>query len=157
MAYMFDLLCCAFSVIPYSRCSKASEIITHHLPILICILPLGIPMWSGWPSYEGMIPFFESFDPPNGHYCMGLLLRGNGLGFVSSLNEAIMCFQRAELSLNGQTTMFMLDKYPGPKYFTSRMMEIFELLYKMCIFCVFPVLSIYYVINTDFEYFDYIS
>eukprot|EP01083_Nonionella_stella_P303089 1047749_1 len=102
-AYSFDLICCyALGVIPFSRCNSASDIAGHHLPILCLVLPLCVPIWAQLESLDPL--FFAVLHSKNSKARSGMLiacLRGTGLGFVSSLNEVFMCFQRAEMSWAG--------------------------------------------------------
>ena len=151
LAYFFDLFCCALSVIPYSRCKKSPEIVAHHLPVVFILLPLGIPMWARWTSIEPMLSLLPSLDAKETDFAISLLFRGNGWGFVSSLNEAIMCFQRAELSLNGLSGMENLNEKRMSKFrfWTSWHIELIELFYKLMIFCCFSVLSIWATCHID--------
>jgi hypothetical protein len=66
------------------------------------------------------------------------MIKANGWGFLSSLNEFIMCFQRAEMSLQG-ILEFRDDELKKMRYrfMTSRFMIGIELYFKLGIFCVF--------------------
>lgn len=161
LAYGFDFLCLACSVIPYSRCKEAKDIIIHHTPVFVLLLPLGVPMWAKWTSWEPMLPMLQTLEGVKRHYGIVLLLRANALGFVSSLNEAIMCFQRAELSLQGVRTMFVGNDdeqrtHNKPTFWTSRPIEFIELSYKVMIFYVFPMFSIWSTFNTDKFFYSYL-
>ena len=35
LAYIFDLLCCAINIIPFSRCNSSKDITGHHIPTLM--------------------------------------------------------------------------------------------------------------------------
>lgn len=157
LAYFFDLICCALSVIPYSRCKTSSEIIMHHLPVVFVLLPLGIPTWARWTSMEPMLTMLISMNEKETSYVISLLLQGNGWGFVSSLNEAIMCFQRAELSINGVSGMEDADRRRMSKFkfWTSWYIELIELFYKLMIFCLFSSLSIWATFHTDISNYSY--
>ena len=156
-AYCFDIFCCMLSVVPFSRCRKGSEIVMHHMPVILILLPLGVPMWKHWRSWEPMLPLIESMDQEGSHYATSLLLYSNAWGFVSSLNEAIMCFQKAELSLHGFENMLEPRGEFSPKFWTSRTTEFLELSFKLCIFFVFPVLSLWSVFRTDMNLFNFHS
>ena len=108
-----------FSVVPYSGCKTASEIVAHHLPVFLILLPLGVPMWKLWTEWEPMFPFIESLDDEGRDYAISLLLRANEWGFLISLNETIMCFQNTELPLHGLSTMFEPRDYLRPRFWTS--------------------------------------
>ena len=153
LAYGFDLVCCAFSVVPYLGCKKASEIVAHHLPVFLILLPLGVPMWKLWTEWGPMFPFIESLDGEGRDYAISLLLRANGWGFLSSLNETIMCFQKPELPLHRLSTMFEPRDHLRPRFWTSWTMEFLELSYKMSIFWVYPILSAAATCETDWHYF----
>jgi len=66
------------------------------------------------------------------------LIKANGWGFLSSLNEFIMCFQRAEMSLQG-VYEFRDEELKKMKYrfMTSRFMIGVELYFKLGIFFIF--------------------
>lgn len=155
LAYGFDLFCCAVSVVPYSRCKKGSEIVVHHTPVFLILLPLGIPVWKQWSSWEPMLPFIQALGKKSQSDAISLLLRANGWGFVSSLNEAIMCFQKTELSLHGLSTMFDNRENIRHKFFTSWTMEFLELSYKVLIFWVFPVISFLATLQTDRHFYNF--
>ena len=56
IAYVFDLLCCyIFNIVPFSRCHSYDEVSKHHLPILLLLFPLGIPVWAELTHIDPMI------------------------------------------------------------------------------------------------------
>ena len=156
-AYCFDIFCCMLSVVPFSRCKKGSEIVMHHMPVILLLLPCGVPMWNKWESWEPVLRFVKSMDEEGRHHAISLLLYANAWGFVSSLNEAIMCFQKAELSLHGFENMLVPRGEFGPKFWTSWTTEFLELSFKLCIFYLFPILSLRSVFRTDMNIFNYHS
>jgi hypothetical protein len=178
VAYSFDLICCyALGVIPFSRCNSASDIAGHHLPILCLVLPLCIPIWAQLESLDPL--FFAVIHSNNSKARSGLIiacLRATGLGFVSSLNEVFMCFQRAEMSWAG---IFKFSDIPHMninmninrisnrghgnhtsqipiRIFTSRFMIGVELYFKFCIFCIFSLFGFKACCNVDLSYLAYI-
>jgi len=161
VAYTFDLLCCyLFRIIPFSRCNLSKDIASHHLPILVGVLPLCIPIWAEWKTIDPLV--HSILDHTNNtnddettkwRYAMIMgVLQANGWGFVSSLNEFIMCLQRAEMNFYGIETFHQLSmmdrnsnnskKHHGhqgerKKIMTSRWVIGFELYFKFGIFCIF--------------------
>lgn len=113
VAYTWDLFSIkALGVVPLSRCrAPGDDIVGHHVPVLLVLLPLGLPFALA-SSYEPacQIAGFHR-----------LVLFAEGVGFLSSLNEAIMCLQR----VRGARALFR-----------SRPAVFFELLYKVLIFSV---------------------
>jgi len=167
VAYSFDLICCyALGVIPFSRCNSAKDVAWHHLPILCLVLPLGIPIWA---QLESLDPLFFAVIHSNSKSKArsGLIiacLRATGLGFVSSLNEVFMCFQRAEMSWAGNFKFSDIRHRQNHRstsqipiqIFTSRFMIGVELYFKFCIFCVFSLFGCKACCNIDLIYLTYI-
>jgi len=78
-AYVWDLLCAAvFNVIPFSRARHTKDIALHHIPIL-AVISLSLPHYTSSAAATVMTPF---------------LARSVSFGFLSCLNECIMCVQR---------------------------------------------------------------
>jgi len=149
LAYSFDLICCYVEVVPFSRCKSGREIFSHHFPKLFLCIPLLFPVWFRLTSLE---PFATVASGPQ----FQLVLRVNGLGAISSLNEVIMCFQRAELSHAGIYTT--LNTKPKEKYigiWSSRQVELFELLYKLAFFVFSALLSFHSSIGLDIFFYNY--
>lgn len=145
LAYTFDLLCCyVFKVIPFSRCNTAKDIAGHHIPILLGLMPLYIPTWAEWRNVDPMVHNVLDYQSDGGslrYAAMYGLIKANGLGFFSSLNEFIMCFQRAEMSLQG-VDQFQDEeglKKMRYRFMTSRFIIGVELYFKFGIFCVFSI------------------
>jgi hypothetical protein len=158
MAYAFDIFCCyVLKVVPFSRCHLAKDIADHHLPIILVILPLGIPLWA------------NNFDP-----IMNSLLRADngekeiawsiaainaircilGLGFLSSLNEVIMCFQRVEMTINGIDSFSHTSQIKN-KVMTGRLMIGIELYFKVAVFCFFSIAGFKVCCDLDKVYYSY--
>lgn len=121
-AYCSDMIAALiFKVVPFSRCSKSSDILSHHLPVMVLVL-LAIPMGTLWESREPYLamvaerPLFWTRMP----------LITVGFGFISSLNEFIMCMQKVDLPRN---------------VWSSRPVVVFELAYKCLIFTLFSGLA----------------
>lgn len=143
LAYTFDLISCyIFHVIPFSRCDKAKDIASHHLPILLALVPLGVTLWSeSFQSWDPLLQNILNYHTDFGILRLGVLIglsRSVGWGYISSFNEVIMCLQRAEMSLQG-CTKFRNELLEGMKFrcFTSRPFIGLELYFKCGIFCMF--------------------
>ncbi len=147
IAYLFDLLCCyCFKVIPFSRCNSSMDIVGHHIPVLCVLIPLGVHLWA---HMLAEIRFVDPISFAMMDLDIGSMYRtrfieagfkANGLGFISSLNEAFMCFQRAEMSLNEVHSFREIPRI-NRRFFTSRVIIGIELYFKLCIFWVFSVFS----------------
>jgi len=101
---------------------------------------------------------------PLGHVFAYKLTTAAALGFTSSLNEAIMCFQRAELNLQGRlyleegesnddsVHLKLVSSTKGTRIniFTGKYMQLFELCYKIYIFALCPVFSIKAMFQADY-------
>ena len=70
------------------------------------------------------------------HYMLSKILRIEGWGFVSSLNENIMSFQKEELSLHRLSTMFEPRDKIIPIFWNLRPMELLERSYKKPYFII---------------------
>ena len=139
-AYTFDLICCyMFRIIPFSRCNSARDIVGHHLPILLVFVPLNIPMYCGRFMHfnslvVGILGYYGDGESLRESF-IDAGLRANGWGFISSLNEFFMCFQRAEMSSQGLKVFQQIsDDVDLPSYskkrrriFTSRFAIALEL------------------------------
>ncbi len=142
-AYTFDLICCYyFRVIPFSRCNSSMDIVGHHVPILCVLIPLGAHLWTGVRFVDPIS--FAIIDLEIGSkYRSGFIAGGltaNGFGFLSSLNEAFMCFQRGEMSLQGVTCFRDISSMKH-RFFTGRVIVGIELYFKLCIFWVFSIFA----------------
>lgn len=142
IAYVFDLACCYVKVIPFSRCGRSGDIVTHHVPTLILALPLAIPLWADLRSFESAS--FSVLDLSIGDDVRSRFIDSytlaSGFAYVSSLNEVFMCFQRVEMSLGGVTRFRdipLMNKGGDDRYyyfFTSRFAIGAELAYKLFFF-----------------------
>lgn len=154
-AYLFDLICCyLFNVVPFSRCKSGKDVAVHHLPVLLVFIPLYLPSHSFLEQLSKFDPLihnilsFGSNANANGSgatvdvtfLLIDGIARANGYGFISSFNEVIMCFQRAEMSLQGVTS-FQDIPTMKQRFFTGRFMMGLELHYKLAIFALFPFFS----------------
>ncbi len=153
IAYIFDLLCCAVNIIPFSRCNSSKDIIGHHIPTLVLALPLAMPLWHIGLGY--LDPTVLSIlDDDNGNFTsleirkqfMDAFMLASGFAYVSSLNEVIMCFQRVEMSLNSIRNFYdipssMMKKNGQRRLFTSRFVIGFELFYKLFFFWGMSILA----------------
>ena len=170
IAYIFDLLCCAVNIIPFSRCNSSKDIIGHHVPTLVLALPLAVPLWYvgfGYldPTVVGIL------DDENGDVTsleirkqfMDAFILASGFAYISSLNEVIMCFQRVEMSMNSILNFNDIQKKSGRRrLFTSRFVIGFELFYKLFFFWGMSILackaccefdkSLYDAITSPLEY-----
>ena len=149
-AYTFDLICCyMFRIIPFSRCNSARDIVGHHLPILLVFVPLNIPMYCGRFMHfnslvVGIMGYYGDGESLRESF-IDAGLRANGWGFISSLNEFFMCFQRAEMSSQGLKVFQQIsDDVDLPSYskkrrriFTSRFAIALELYFKFGVFGIF--------------------
>lgn len=197
-AYSFDLICCyVFKVIPFSRCNSSRDIATHHLPILLLFLPLCVPCYYSMfyhldPLSHNIFDYDigaaggDLFDTSPDHHAgdhhhdgihfkvrwLYAVLVANGLGFISSLNEVFMCFQRAEMNLGGiryfkdipmmkepslSTSTLQYTSKRRIQIFTSRSMIGIELYFKLCIFCMFSLVSFWQCCQVDRASFDYVN
>ena len=85
-AYAWDLFSIrGLGIVPLSRCRTGDDIVGHHVPVLCVMMPLGLPFCCGWRGWE---PACAVAIMPR------LVLFAEGTGFLSSLNEAIMCLQK---------------------------------------------------------------
>eukprot|EP00316_Scyphosphaera_apsteinii_P009459 CAMPEP_0119306452 /NCGR_PEP_ID=MMETSP1333-20130426/7213_1 /TAXON_ID=418940 /ORGANISM="Scyphosphaera apsteinii, Strain RCC1455" /LENGTH=236 /DNA_ID=CAMNT_0007309761 /DNA_START=399 /DNA_END=1109 /DNA_ORIENTATION=+ len=142
IAYLWDVICIASGVIPFSRVRRGSDIVGHHLPILCVFLPLGLPISFNLASIESALQVLDSsLHGPQAVGPQSFLLRIYAWGFVSSLNEFLMCAQRAEAP-QGVVT--------APKLWNARQVQLFELSYKLAIFVVFSMLSAIACLQLDY-------
>ena len=78
-AYVWDIICAVvLGVIPFSRARHAKDILLHHVPILV-VVGLSLPHYTSPKAAVAMTPH---------------LARSVSYGFLSCLNESIMCMQR---------------------------------------------------------------
>ena len=162
-AYNFDLICCyVFKNIPFSRCNSSGEIAGHHLPILVALLPLSMPMYL--PSLSHINPLVTNilqYNKDGGTLREGLIdgnFRANGWGFLSSFNEVCMCFQRAEMNLQGVKTFREIKSSKMKiKIFSSRLMVGVELYFKLCIFFVFSIFAFRACCGLDMVMYQYLT
>lgn len=78
-AYIWDIICATLlGVIPFSRARHAKDILMHHAPILV-VVGLSLPHYTSPKAAVAMTPH---------------LARSVSYGFLSCLNESIMCMQR---------------------------------------------------------------
>lgn len=155
-AYAFDLFCCyAARVVPFSRVRNPADIAGHHLPVLCVFIPLVIPTWKRWDRIEPFTLFGGGVDGKFDSF--SLVLQINGFGAISSLNEVIMCLQRAEMSRAGvDVTINHWSKKGDGRYlgfFTSNRAQIFELVYKLAFFVVSAAFSFKACIELDILYY----
>jgi hypothetical protein len=129
LAYIWDIICINRGVVPFSRCRKGSEIVAHHAPVIFFFLPMALPlvMRSSWA--EPMIGISNKLD----ERVLRLYLQGNGWGFISSLNEFIMCMQRVEMS--------HMQFDPRSCFWNSKSIQFLELIFKVGIFTTFSSIS----------------
>lgn len=152
LAYTFDLVCCyVFKIVPFSRCKSGGEVSQHHIPVLLFILPLGIPVWARLPNID---PLFHGIIGTDTVVTSTTASIDNlklivfdkiriiqGWAFFSSLNEFFMCFQRAEMSFYGIRDFCDIKQIPRQKrIMTRRVMIGIELYFKLCIFWVFSII-----------------
>ena len=79
-----------------------------------------------------------------------------GWGFISSMNEFIMCFQRAEMGAYGIADFNSIStQLKGRKFMTSNWMIGLELYFKMGIFWIFPLISLKECFRLDKVWYDY--
>jgi len=143
IAYVFDLMCCQLSTIPFSRCNKSKDIYSHHVPTLILALPLAVPLWMGWGTVDGANSILDlSLTNEVRNNMIAAFTLASGFAYISSLNEVIMCFQRVEMTLGGVTQLhdpgLHQMKY---RFFTSKFIIGFELCYKLCFFWGLSVMA----------------
>ena len=160
-AYSFDLICCYFfKVIPFSRCNSPGDIAGHHLPILLVILPLCLPLfWEELNFLDPLIHGVLDYHADGGLLrlnAMDGVIRANGWGFVSSLNEFIMCFQRAEMNMQGVKDFRDISTLQK-RIFTGRLAIGIELYFKFGIFCVFSLFGFKGCCDLDKVWYGYIS
>ena len=157
VAYMFDIVCCLVGVIPFSRCSKAKDILGHHIPTLVLALPLAVPLWSNLKSLE---PTLEILEVPMGDATRNRFIDAftlaSGFAYISSLNEVIMCFQRTEMSFQQVTSFRDIDQMKF-KLLTSRAVVGFELLYKLCFFWGMSILACKACFDFDMSIYSFVS
>ena len=121
-------------------CNYSRDIIGHHIPTLMA-LTLAIPLWSNYATlrqFESLTRIIDSTTGDNNeqqlrtHFINSCTL-GSGFAYISSLNEAFMCFQRVEMSLQNVTSF---RDIPNMKkhFFTSKVAVCVELCYKLCFF-----------------------
>ena len=143
LAYTFDLFCCYIKILPFSRCNKAKDIVGHHAPILLLVLPLSIPIWADLRHYDPntfrMLDLDES--NPFRQRLLGGYLLANGLGFISSFNEVLMCFQRVEMNIEGVSNFKQIPRMKN-RIFSSRVFIGVELYYKFLFFTCISVWAI---------------
>lgn len=161
-AYVFDLFCCyGFNLRPFSRCSTNLEIFLHHAPIILTILPLGIPLWAKMIDFDRTLHEIMGTNSMHADYALRTqmlrsLRKANGWGFISSLNEFFMCFQRAEMNMFGIPAFQNVAEFKeGRKFMTSRFAIGLELYFKLGIFWIFPLISFKECFCIDKIWYDY--
>lgn len=165
LAYTFDLVCCyLFKIVPFSRCNSPKDIASHHLPILLGVLPLCIPTWASElrnadPLIHDILNYTASDSGGKWRYAMmNGILQATGWGFLSSLNEFIMCLQRAEMNWYGIELFTQLNSYPGRiKVMTSRCVIGIELYFKFGIFCIFSCFGFRAICALDQVWYGYLT
>ena len=85
---------------------------------------------------------------------MDRLLKANGWGFLSSLNEFIMCFQRAEMSWQGVGDFRDLSRM-RTRLFTGRTVIGIELYFKLGIFWIFSLFGFKACCDLDKVWYSY--
>lgn len=172
LAYTFDLICCyVFDIIPFSRCHSKTDIVQHHLPIILFILPLGIPLWTDEkllrnldPIVHGILESNITISTHTGDDITPLrivaikgLYQANGWGFISSLNECIMCFQRVEMIFNGIQSFKEISELSKDKkvIMTGTFIIGIELYFKLAIFTIFSVCSFMACFELDHVWYLY--
>ena len=157
VAYMFDIVCSLGGVIPFSRCSKSRDILGHHIPTLVLALPLAVPLWSNLKSLEPALEILEvSIGDATRDRFVDAFTLASGFAYISSLNEVIMCFQRAEMSLQQVTSIRDVDQMKF-KLFTSRCVVGFELLYKLSFFWGMSLLACKACFDFDMSIYSFVS
>jgi len=146
------------------------DIAGHHLPILMGVLPLCIPTWAEWTTIDPLVHNILDYTDGESKWRYAMImgvLQANGWGFLSSLNEFIMCLQRAEMNWYGIATFHQLSKAKGQdlikqdheertKIMTSRWVIGFELYFKFGIFCIFSCLGFRACCGLDQVYYGYL-
>jgi len=95
-------------------------------------------------------------------------MRASGLGFLSSLNEVFMCFQRVEMNLYGiehfRDIPSLLPNPPNGKkqqqprlVFASRFVIGLELYFKFAIFCIIPFFSFKALCDMDISSISFLT
>ena len=146
-AYGFDMLCLKMGVIPFSRARRPSDIISHHVPVF-AFLVIGLPYTLQW-SFEPAVEIALKIDGTR-----RVFERINGWGFMSSLNEAFMCSQQAEIFLKkslDDRRVIPADKnfHARGFFFTSNLVQLIELAFKLSVFTIFPVFSVLACLEYD--------
>lgn len=159
-AYIYDLASSyVFGLIPFSRCQSSMEIAQHHLPIIFLILPLGVPLWAELKNVDPIVHGILDTDNRNKLLRFAAiegLRKAQCWGFISSLNESIMCFQRVEMMKNGiQSFKHISQISKGCKVMTSRLMIGIELYFKLSIFTLFSACSFYACYELDRTWYLY--
>jgi len=125
LAYTADLTAVyAFGVVPYSRCHPdpargGRDVLMHHLPVLFFLL-------ATFPACVWLDGPVLTWAWMNDNIHKQSMLLNMGFGFISSLNEAIMCMQVADLPRG---------------VWNTKLVYLFELSYKCLIFSIFPLVS----------------
>ena len=157
-AYAADLLCCLLGVRPFSRVRNARDIVGHHLPTILLALPLAAPLWMNLRSVERTA--LGNLDANGGDECrtayITAYLLSTGYAYSSSLNEVVMCFQRAEMSLQG-TVEFNDIKSMRNRFFTSDAAIYLELAYKVLYFWGISILGCKNCCSIDVAMFKYLG
>ena len=124
------------------RPTVGTDILKHHGPVMLTMLPLMLPYGLGIAAIEPYLPV----PPP----ASSITLQVSGWGFVSSFNEFIMCPpSRDHARLKGPARRDPLP-LPGPRcmqntsdasFFRSHEACTVELAYKVLIFTTFSSLG----------------
>ena len=136
------------------RPTVGTDILKHHGPVMLTMLPLMLPYGLGIAAIEPSLPV----PPP----ASSITLQVSGWGFVSSFNEFIMCPpSRDHARLKGPSRRDPLP-LPGPRcmqntsdasFFRSHEACTVELAYKVLIFTTFSslgCLSVWRVVGNCF-------
>lgn len=128
IAYTWDMVCLAIGIIPFSRVRQPRDIIAHHIPVFL-FLGIGLPFMLRLSFIEEAVPL------RNDARVMRIFERINGWGFLSSLNESIMCAQQA-------AKFFFKGTVPSALSIAWKLVEFIELIYKLAVFTVLPLMSL---------------
>ena len=136
VAYAWDLLTLALGIVPFSRAKRSSDVIGHHAPVF-AFLFIGLPYTFQLANIEPAVAVSQAVPS-----AFRIFERINGWGFVSSLNEMIMCAQQSEIFLKRALTRKESKQELDGYIFTSKVVQLLELIFKLLVFTVFPTLSI---------------
>ncbi|KAL7543815.1 hypothetical protein ACHAWF_011481 [Thalassiosira exigua] len=142
LAYAFDIFCCRCEVIPFSRCTRSSDIVDHHVPTLALALPLAVPLWGNCGRFEATSSSILDLTvgSERRNRFINAYTAASGFAYVSSLNEVLMCLQRVEMSLGGARSFRDVPSLRR-RFFTSRCAVGAELGYKLCFFWGMSILA----------------